>query len=143
MGVLLRRQQLGKNYTIFSNSTAAIERLRTDRPGPGQALAQTIRWLEGVSANECTLTIRWTPALKGVEGNEMRKSTEARSQQAREWIRHVKAECRCRSPKGGRIRGGLQRENNGEASCYFQLLSEHAAIGPYLTETTPEGHKDR
>lgn len=34
------------------------------------------------------------------------------------------------------MRKDLQREGKGVASRYFQLLSGHAAIGPYLAETT-------
>ena len=72
MGVLLRRQELGKNYTTFSDSTAAIERVRTDRPGPGQALAKAIVHFEEVIRERgCTLTIQWTPEHKGLEGNEI------------------------------------------------------------------------
>ena len=37
---------VGETYTIFSDSTAAIERLRTDRPGPVQALAEAIIYFE-------------------------------------------------------------------------------------------------
>ena len=34
-----RRQGNGRRYTLFINSTAASERVRTDAPGPGQAHA--------------------------------------------------------------------------------------------------------
>ena len=60
MGIPLRRQESGKNYTIFSDSTAAIERVCTDRPGSGRALAKAIIRLEGVMRERgCTVTIRW------------------------------------------------------------------------------------
>ena len=39
MGVL-KRQESGKNYTILFDPTTAIERVYTDRLGPGQALAK-------------------------------------------------------------------------------------------------------
>ena len=39
-------------------------------------------------------------------------------------------------PRGGKIRKDLQREGGGVASRFFQLLSDHAAIGPYLVEKT-------
>ena len=59
-----------KKYTIFSDSMAAIERLRKDRPGPGQAIAQAIIDFEEVMRERrCSPTIRWTSAHKGVEGN--------------------------------------------------------------------------
>ena len=37
-------------------------------------------------------------------------------------------------PHGSRIRKDLQKEGKGVASRFFQLLSGHAAIGPYLAE---------
>ena len=46
-------------------------------------------------------------------------------------------------PRGRKVRKGLQRENKGVASRYFQLLSGHAAIGPYLAETTKTIQSDK
>ena len=61
--------------------------------------------------------------------------SEARSQSTGEWIRrHVKAERRYRPPRRGRVRKHLQREGKGIAGRFFQLLSGHATIGPYLAE---------
>lgn len=88
-----------------------------DRPGPGRALAKAMIHFEGVMRKRgCMVTIRRTPANKGVERNEIadtdskwaaegytdpigkdclreaslahlaRKSTEARSKSTREWI---------------------------------------------------------
>ena len=163
-GVLLRLQESGEKYIVFSNSTAVIERVRTDRPGPGQVLVMAVIQFEEVMRERgCTLTIRWAPAHKGAGGNETAdtyakwvadrytnpigkgylretslahlsgKTTEARLQNAREWIRwHVRSERRYHPPKGGKTRKDLQREIKGVASRYFQLLSGHAAIGPYL-----------
>lgn len=36
-------QETGMAYTIFSDSTATIERAKTDRCEPGQALARAVR----------------------------------------------------------------------------------------------------
>ena len=69
---------------------------------------------------------------------------EARSQSAGEWIRrHVTAERRYRPPWGGRIREHPQKEGKGVASRFFQLLSGHAAIGPYLAEKTKTIQSDK
>lgn len=42
-----RRQEMGKKYTTFSDSTATIELLRLDQPGPDQAIAEAIIYFEG------------------------------------------------------------------------------------------------
>ena len=47
-------------------------RVRMDRPGPGQALARAIaRFEEVMRERGCSLTIRWAPVHKGIEGNEI------------------------------------------------------------------------
>ena len=58
------------HYTIFSDSVAEIERASTDGPDPGQALARAVIELEGLLIGRgCSVTIRWTPAHKDMEGN--------------------------------------------------------------------------
>lgn len=70
--LLVMRQESETNDTIFSDSTAAIERACADQPRPGQALAKAIIELEGLLIERwCTVTIRWTSAPKAVEGNEI------------------------------------------------------------------------
>ena len=132
-------------YTIFSDSTAVIERVLTGRAGPGQALARAVIELERLLVErECTIATRWAPAYRGIEGNEVadaytkwaaespfnpvdrkclqeaslahlaRKTTEARSQSTKEWIRdHVNARWRYRPPRGGRVLQSLQRKGKG------------------------------
>ena len=47
----------------------------SDRTGPGQALARAVIELERLLIlRGCTVAIRWTPAHKGVEGNELADS---------------------------------------------------------------------
>ena len=75
MAILWQRQGSGADYTIFSESTAAIERVLAGRPGPGQALAKAVIEFERLLIeSKCTATIRWTPAHKGVGGNEITDS---------------------------------------------------------------------
>lgn len=75
--ILGQRQETRVEYTIFSDSTAAIERVCIDQPGPGQALVRAIIGLERLITE--------------------RKTTETRTQCTREWIRgHVNNERRYR-----------------------------------------------
>ena len=118
MGILLKRNEPGKNYTIFSDPTTTIDRVCTDQPGSGHAPARTVIQLERIFIERgCAVTIRWTPAHKGVEGNKItdtytkwaadrctdsvdrdylreailaqltRKTTEAKASSTTDWIR--------------------------------------------------------
>ena len=65
------RSERGQEYTIFSDSQAAVTRVQHDRCGPAQALAKaTISMTKDLCARDNILTIRWTPAHEGFEGNE-------------------------------------------------------------------------
>ena len=59
----------------FSDSTASVERVLADRAGPSQAPVRVVIGLERLLIERgCTVTIRWTPAHRGVEGNEIADS---------------------------------------------------------------------
>ena len=62
----------GRRYTIFSDSAAAIDRITTDRLGPGQRLAiEAIDTCTRLLGRDNAVTVRWTPAHLVVESNEM------------------------------------------------------------------------
>ena len=119
LGHLNDRDERDQQYTVFSDSQAAISRVQHDRTGPGQALAKrTIELVKNMVDRGNSVTLRWTPAHAGVEGNEQadgmakraaegkeervapqylmeaslahltRKTTEARSAATAEWIRN-------------------------------------------------------
>ena len=70
--VLDQRQESGRRYTIFVDSTAAIDRIRSDAIGPGQRFAiASMEVCERVAAKDNAVTIRWVPAHAGVQGNEV------------------------------------------------------------------------
>ena len=106
-----------QSYTVFSDSQAAIARVRRDC-GPAQALARAVvDFSHELQERGNSITIRWTPSHEGVEGNDQadalakraaegkgsrappgylreaslshltRNSTEARSKAAGDWIR--------------------------------------------------------
>jgi len=62
-----------ERVTIFTDAQAAIRRMATDEPGPGQQYA--IRAREHIATLRrirpgITIEIRWCPAHKGIAGNE-------------------------------------------------------------------------
>ena len=57
--VLDRRQESGHRYTVFVDTTAAIDRVRTDALGPGQRFAiPAMEDCDRALARENELTIR-------------------------------------------------------------------------------------
>ena len=63
------RQERGRQYTLFADSTAAIERVRTDHIGPGQRFAiAAMEACDRILTRENQVTIRWVPSHSQVEG---------------------------------------------------------------------------
>ena len=64
---------------------AAISRVQHDRTGPVQALAKdAIEAAEQLTNRGNTLTLRWTPDHRGIEGNEQADATAKRAAEGRE-----------------------------------------------------------
>ena len=69
--VIDQRQETGRNYTIFVDSTSAIERIRTDYLGPGQQFAiAAIEVCIRIMSRQNKVTICWVPAHHAIQGNE-------------------------------------------------------------------------
>ena len=65
------RRQSGRECMIFSDCQPAIQRARSDQPGPGQCWARAIIVVASrLVARDNTIDIRWTPAHRGIKGNE-------------------------------------------------------------------------
>ena len=61
-----------QRYTIFADSASAIDRIASDNIGPGQRLAVGATGACGrVMSWGNSITIRWTPAHLGADGNDM------------------------------------------------------------------------
>ena len=74
-----------------------------------------------------------------------RVATEARSRSTAQWTTdHVGPQRKYRSSRGkGVKRGSLRRVQKSIVSRYYQLLSGHAAIGPYLKDRVRKADDDR
>ena len=65
------RGETGVAYSIFTDSRAAMARVTHDTPGPGQYMAiRIIELAQRVIDQGNSITVRWTPAHREVEGNE-------------------------------------------------------------------------
>ena len=75
--ILDRQQECGHKYTIFSDSTAAIDinRVRMDTTGPGLRLAIAAREVcSRVLGRDNEVTTRWVPAHTGIRATKGRTS---------------------------------------------------------------------
>ena len=80
LNIIDRRQENGHKYTVFVDSTAVIERVRSDSTGPGQRFA--VAAIEVCTrllprTDEVDVTTRWVPAHYGVPGNEGGRARKA------------------------------------------------------------------
>ena len=182
LSIIDQRQKCGHRYTIFGDSTAAIDRIRSDSIGPGQHLAvASIEVCTRILARDNEVSIHWNPAHHGVLGNEKadeytkvavrgesqrgaahmvpdqyrwetslshmsRVATKAWSRAATRWMADRFGDLRRRyqPPSGRGLRRRLLRGvPKSIASRYYQLLSGHAAIGPYLKDRIHKATDDR
>ena len=83
-----RRQESGCRYTIFANSTAAINRIRSDAIGPGQHLARAaVEICSRLVSRDNEVTVLWVPAHVRIAGNEeadrlAKEAAEGRTREA-------------------------------------------------------------
>jgi len=69
----VQRSTTPERVTIFSDAQAAIQRMASDEPGPGQQYAlQARKHITTLcrARKDIVIEIRWCPAHKGVAGNE-------------------------------------------------------------------------
>ena len=59
-----------KKITIYSDSTSALHRIRSDKEGPGQAMSREIRELEEVLGDSVPVEYHWVPGHENIPGNE-------------------------------------------------------------------------
>ena len=72
LSIINQRQERGHRYTVFVDSTAAIDRVRSDSIGPGQGFAiAAIEAYTRIISRSNEVAIRWVPAHQGVPGNEV------------------------------------------------------------------------
>ena len=69
--LLNERGEFGRDYTIFSDSQAAVAQVQHTGCGPAQALARAAAdFSYELRSRGNSVTVRWTPTRQGVKGNE-------------------------------------------------------------------------
>jgi ribonuclease HI len=71
--VAAKRRSTPEGVTIFTDAQAAIRRIASDEPGPGQKYAiQARKWVRILreARPDITIEIQWCPAHEGIAGNE-------------------------------------------------------------------------
>ena len=71
LSIMGQRQESGRSYTLFVDSTSAISRIRSDVIGPGQRFAvASIEVATRILARDNGITVRSVPAHHEIRGNE-------------------------------------------------------------------------
>lgn len=71
LSIMDQRQENGRRYTLFVDSTSAISRILSEDIGPGQCFAvASIEVAAQILARGGEITVRWVPAHHEVPGNE-------------------------------------------------------------------------
>ena len=83
--LLNARGEYGRDYTIFSDSQAAVARVQHTDCGPTQALVSAVvDFSHEIRGRGDSVTVRWTPAHQGVDGNEQADAWAKRAAEKRE-----------------------------------------------------------
>ena len=163
--IINRQQESGRRHTLFFDSTAAIEHVRTDALGPGQAyVTAEMKVCDLIIEHHHLLGPRPQQGggkqgsrqiLKGSGGSHggmhgaepdfldeaflsymARAATETRSQSTAEWISSRIGTRRYRPPPGrGLRRQHLRNVRKELAGRFYQFLSGHPAVGSYFHDT--------
>ena len=159
-----QRNRTPERVTIFSDAQAAIRRMASDEPGPGQQYAiqarkhiATLRRARPV----ITIEIRWCPARKGIAGNEKaderakeaagrpgthrrllqslanvkRAISEKKWVESRQWAGGRTSKTKYRMPKSQKPDSAVAGSSKRLASRFYQIKNGHYLTGEYLNWT--------
>jgi len=159
-----RRNTTPERVTIFTDVQAAIRRMASDDPGPGQQYAlQARKHIASMRRARpgIAIEIRWCPAHKEVAGNEKadewakaaaeqsgnhkplprslanlkREISEKKWVEARQWAGGRTSKTKDRMPKCQKPAGAVAGSSKRLASRYYQIKTGHCLTGQYLNWT--------
>ena len=112
----------GIHFRVFTDSQAAMRRLTSDHPGPGQREAiRGILGAERVVSREASISIHWVPGHAGVAGNEI----------ADQWAGDAAArELRSRSRRPHGIAGPVT-EDSVVSKSFLKATLRHRAVSSW------------
>jgi len=159
-----RRNTTPERVTIFTDAKAAIRRMASDEPGPGQQYALQARKHIATLRRArpgIVIEIRWCPAHKGVAGNEKadewakaaaeqsgnhrpiprslanlkREISEKKWVEAHQWAGGRTSKRKYRLPESQRPDGAVAGSTKRLALRFYQLKTGHCLTGQYLNWT--------
>jgi len=159
-----RRNTTPERVTIFTDAQAAIRRMASDEPGPGQQYALQARKHIATLRKArpgIVIEIRWCPAHKGIAGNEKgdewakaaaeqagghrpiprslanlkREISEKKWVEARQWAGGRTSKTKYRMPKNQKPDSTVAGSSKRLASRFYQIKTGHCLTGQYLNWT--------
>jgi len=157
-----KRKTTGQNFTVFTDAQGALDRCRNGHVGPGQALTKAIiRWSQVIRDLDVALGPRAHRCLRQRDGRNTgkaaarsewvgrndhlvatisltrlrRKITERTRQEVKERIDlRIGKRQEYLPPRKPGLRGHLQRERKAVAARFYQLLTGHALVAPFMND---------
>ena len=122
-----RRNTTPERVTIFTDAQAAIRRMASDEPGPGQKYAlgarKHIAALRRARPN-IVIEVRWCPAHEEI--------AEKKWAEARKWAGGRTSKNKYKMSKSQRPDGTAAESTKRLAARFYQLKTGHARTGQYL-----------
>jgi len=161
MELALWRNTTPERVTIFTDAQAAIRRMASNEPGPGQQYALQARNHIATLRRArpgIVIEIRWCPAHKGVAGNEKadewakaaaeqagshrpipqslanlkRENSEKKWAEARQWAGGRTSKKKYRMPESQKPDGAVANSTKRLTARFYQLKTGHCLTAQYL-----------
>ena len=134
----LTRQERGRSYTVFVDSTSAIDRVRDDELGPGQRFAVVaIEVCSRIIENDNSVTIRRVPAPPATRWRTGTQRVRPLGRgRWRPYLRDTPLRHPFRTRRGSQRRPDPRRQESGSR----RMFDPSEDIGPLRGEASDDHH---